>query len=164
MGGKLSPTRIFFTLTKGARVAGKRRGFSSAILLLPHVVPLADRKRRRTNETRFLPPTLWIPIGTSFLALGICCYQLSLPRCCLAFTALPVSATTTVSISVPRTRLVHGVLPYRDFDFVQPPGITIVMGPVALLGRVIGTRDAMAVARCLTALVTGLNAGLAALA
>ena len=62
------------------------------------------------------------------------------------------------------TRLVHGVLPYRDFDFVQPPGITLVMGPVALIGRLIGTRDAMAVARCFTAAVTGLNAALAALA
>jgi tetratricopeptide (TPR) repeat protein len=62
------------------------------------------------------------------------------------------------------TRLVHGVLPYRDFDFLHPPGITILMAPDALLGRLIGTRDAMALARCLTALVTGLNAALAALA
>ena len=29
-------------------------------------------------------------------------------------------------------RLVHGVLPYRDYAFVQPPGITELMSPAAL--------------------------------
>src|SRR6202035_1523463 len=28
-------------------------------------------------------------------------------------------------------RLVHGVMPYRDFAFVQPPGITELMSPAA---------------------------------
>ena len=32
-------------------------------------------------------------------------------------------------------RFVSGVLPYRDFVFVQPPGIVVLMSPVALLGR-----------------------------
>src|SRR5215472_6976370 len=36
-------------------------------------------------------------------------------------------------------RLVHGVLPYRDFAFVQPPGITVLLGPVGLASYLTGT-------------------------
>ena len=104
------------------------------------------------------------PRGAALLALGICAYQLSLPSVLFgihSFTGIGYDDGVYVGAA---TRLVGRVLPYRDFDFVQPPGITIVMGPVALLGRLIGTRDALAVARCLTVLVTGFNAALAALA
>ena len=36
-------------------------------------------------------------------------------------------------------RLVDGALPYRDFILVQPPGITLLMVPAALAGKVAGT-------------------------
>jgi len=36
-------------------------------------------------------------------------------------------------------RLVHGVLPYRDYAFVQPPGIAVLMSPVGLLTYLTGT-------------------------
>lgn len=58
-------------------------------------------------------------------------------------------------------RLVSGQVPYRDFTFVQPPGITLLFSPLALLARHIGTRDGLAIARCVTALVAGANAYLA---
>jgi hypothetical protein len=51
-------------------------------------------------------------------------------------------------------RLVHGVPPYRDFVFAQPPGITLLMVPVALLSKVTGTAWGMAVARILTLLAS----------
>ena len=44
-------------------------------------------------------------------------------------------------------RLAAGVLPYRDFIIVQPPGITLLMTPVALLARVTGTANGMEAAR-----------------
>ncbi len=47
-------------------------------------------------------------------------------------------------------RLVHGALPYRDFVIVQPPGITLLMSPAALLAQVTGTAWGMAVGRILT--------------
>lgn len=50
--------------------------------------------------------------------------------------------------------LVHGVLPYRDFILVQPPGITLLMTPVALLSRLAGTAGAIAVGRILTVLAS----------
>jgi len=47
-------------------------------------------------------------------------------------------------------RLVHGALPYRNFIIVQPPGITLLMSPAALLAQVTGTAWGMAVGRLLT--------------
>lgn len=43
--------------------------------------------------------------------------------------------------------LAHGLLPYRDFLLLHPPGITMLLLPFAALGRLIGDPDAMAVAR-----------------
>lgn len=59
--------------------------------------------------------------------------------------------------------LTHGILPYRDYIFVQPPGITLIMFPVALLARVglIGLPAVMTIGRVLTALVS--SAGIALL-
>jgi hypothetical protein len=50
--------------------------------------------------------------------------------------------------------LAHGVLPYRDFVIVQPPGITLLMTPAALLSRLAGTAWAIAAGRVLTALAS----------
>jgi hypothetical protein len=48
-------------------------------------------------------------------------------------------------------RFAHGALPYRDFVFVQPPGIIWLMAPVALVTKAMGTAGGLAVARVLTA-------------
>jgi len=48
-------------------------------------------------------------------------------------------------------RLVGGVIPYRDFTVMQPPGSFLVMAPVALLAKVTGTAWGLAIARLLTA-------------
>ena len=47
--------------------------------------------------------------------------------------------------------LVHGHLPYRSFAFLQPPGITLLLSPITLLGSLIGEPSAMALARILIA-------------
>lgn len=48
--------------------------------------------------------------------------------------------------------LVDGRLPYRDYVFVHPPVITLLFTPVALAAKVIGTAQAMGLAKILTAL------------
>lgn len=48
-------------------------------------------------------------------------------------------------------RLVGGHLPYRDFVFLHPPGIAIVLAPIAALSHVVGEPAGLAVARLLTA-------------
>jgi hypothetical protein len=50
-------------------------------------------------------------------------------------------------------RLVHGAVPYRDYVLVHPPLITVLLAPFALLGKLVGTADAFAVARLATAAV-----------
>ncbi len=54
--------------------------------------------------------------------------------------------------------LVAGQLPYRDFTFVQPPGITIILAPIALISGHADPRDGLAAARILTGVIVGLNA------
>jgi alpha-1,2-mannosyltransferase len=49
-------------------------------------------------------------------------------------------------------RLINGVVPYRDFVIVQPPGITLLMVPAALLSKLTGAAGAIAAGRILTAL------------
>src|SRR5262244_1123782 len=49
-------------------------------------------------------------------------------------------------------RLVHGVLPYRGYAFVQPPGITELMSPAALESYLGGTASALAIGRLLSVL------------
>jgi alpha-1,2-mannosyltransferase len=48
-------------------------------------------------------------------------------------------------------RLISGVIPYRDFAVVQPPGSFLIMAPVALLAKVTGTAWGLGLARLLTA-------------
>lgn len=54
-------------------------------------------------------------------------------------------------------KLVNGVFPYRDYVLVQPPGIALLLSPVALLAKLIGSDGGMSVARIVTVLVDGLN-------
>ena len=51
-------------------------------------------------------------------------------------------------------RLTQGVVPYRDFAFVQPPGILLLLTPVAALAQVLTAVKALALARILTALAS----------
>ncbi|HLI45032.1 MAG TPA: hypothetical protein VKU92_11280 [Acidimicrobiales bacterium] len=62
--------------------------------------------------------------------------------------------------------LARGLVPYKDFAFVQPPGISLLLAPVAGLFRLagLGTEDVLSAARVMTAIATALGSGLAALA
>ena len=54
-----------------------------------------------------------------------------------------------------------GIMPYRDFVFVQPPGIIEFLSPIGFLARAVGTDHALEVARILTLIVSSANAALA---
>ncbi len=51
-------------------------------------------------------------------------------------------------------RMTEGAIPYKDFAFVQPPGILLLMTPVALVAKLTTTVKALALARLLTALAS----------
>jgi alpha-1,2-mannosyltransferase len=59
--------------------------------------------------------------------------------------------------------LVHGLLPYRDFLFLHPPGIALLLAPFASLADLIGEPQAMLVARLCWIALGGVNAVLCAL-
>jgi alpha-1,2-mannosyltransferase len=51
-------------------------------------------------------------------------------------------------------QLISGALPYHAFAFVQPPGILLLMAPVAVIAKVSTATHAMAAARLLTVLAS----------
>src|SRR6202012_2878336 len=51
-------------------------------------------------------------------------------------------------------RLLHGALPYKDYAFVQPPGIIIVGLPGALIGSLTSQATGLAAARILSVLAS----------
>ena len=51
-------------------------------------------------------------------------------------------------------RMVDGAMPYKDFAFVQPPGILLLISPVALVAKLTTTVQALALARVLTVIAS----------
>jgi hypothetical protein len=81
------------------------------------------------------------------LAVALRLYQLSRPDYLIGVTEYDDGTDFGSAIL-----LIHGDLPYRDFIMVQPPGITLLMAPVALVTKGLGTAWAMGVGRIVTAL------------
>ncbi len=96
-----------------------------------------------------ITPVSAVIMAATVLALGLRGYQLARPGQLLGVAWYDDGVLFGSSL-----RLVHGVLPYRDFIFAQPPGITLLMVPAALLAKVTGTAWGMAVARILTVLAS----------
>jgi alpha-1,2-mannosyltransferase len=94
------------------------------------------------------PATVAIAAAT-LLALGLRLWQLGRPGYLLGLTEYDDGPYFGSAV-----HLVQGVLPYRDFVLVQPPGITLLMTPAALAGKLTGTAWAMAAGRLLTALAS----------
>ena len=116
----------------------------------------APQPERRTG--RFNPVTAVIVIAT-FLALALRVYY----QYTRSGFLLGVNEYDDGPYFGSAVRLVHGVLPYRSFIFVQPPGITLLMSPVGLLTRVIGTAWGLAIGRVLTVLASTAGVVLAGL-
>jgi hypothetical protein len=83
--------------------------------------------------------------GCAVLALLLRGYQLTRPGYLLGVTEYDDGVMFGNAL-----RLVSGSIPYRDFQMVQPPGSMLILAPAALLAKVIGTAQGMAVARVLT--------------
>src|SRR5215831_15534014 len=96
------------------------------------------------------PWTLKAVIMTAtLLAVGLRLYDLSRPDFLLGINEYDEGTDFGSAI-----RLVHGALPYRDFVMVQPPGITLLMFPVALATKAMGTGLGLAAARAITAIAS----------
>src|SRR5579884_666512 len=108
----------------------------------PHPAPVPLLPRRMAETTLV---DLIVAIATA-VALALRLYQLTRPG--LLFGSPQYDDGVDFGSAV---ALVHGYLPYRDFVFVQPPGISLLMAPAALLARITSTDTGFAVARVITA-------------
>lgn len=86
-------------------------------------------------------------LAATLLALGLRVYGLSRPGFLLGINEYDEGTDFGSAI-----RLVHGALPYRDYVMVQPPGITLLMFPVAFATKAAGTDIGLAAGRAITAL------------
>ncbi len=113
--------------------------------------PAAGASRTAAALSRRLPFSLTkvgaVIAAATLLALVLRGYQLARPGHLLGVGDYDDGADFGSALW-----LIHGVLPYRDFVVVQPPGITLLMTPTALLSRLAGTAWAIAAGRILTAL------------
>jgi tetratricopeptide (TPR) repeat protein len=96
-------------------------------------------------------------LAPASVALAICLYQLTMPNVLFGIHGFSGNGYDDGVYLGAAVSFVHGVIPYRDFAFLQPPGVVLLFSPVALIARIAGTRDALAIARCITAAVTALN-------
>ena len=94
------------------------------------------------------PPGVAILAATA-LALALRLYVLSRPGYLTGVTEYDDGVYLGGAI-----RLISGTLPYHGFAFVQPPGILLLMAPVALIAKVSTATHAMAAARLLTVLAS----------
>lgn len=115
---------------------------------------VAPHTWRRWPVTPVTPKAqqLLIAVAVGVLGLGTYLWQLSVP----IYLQLYDSGVYLAGA----IHLVAGVLPYRDFAFVQPPGILVILSPVAVVSRIFGSHDGLVVARVLSAVVTALDASL----
>jgi hypothetical protein len=58
-------------------------------------------------------------------------------------------------------RLLQGVLPYKDYAFIQPPGILVVSLPAAVIAKLTSATTGLAAARIVTACASALCVALA---
>jgi alpha-1,2-mannosyltransferase len=89
-------------------------------------------------------------LAATVVAVGIRLFTLSRP----GFLTSPAAEYDDGVYLGAAIRLTQGVLPYKDFAFVQPPGILLLMSPVALFARMTSTAAGLALARILTALAS----------
>jgi hypothetical protein len=101
-------------------------------------------------------PASLVIIGVALVALAVRLYYFTRPGYLLGVTEYDDGSYFGSAV-----RLVHGVLPYRDFVFVQPPGITLLMAPVAEISKLTGTGTGLAIARVLTMVAGAAGAALA---
>jgi hypothetical protein len=111
-------------------------------------VPLASSAGRRLAGAACL--------GGGLLLVGMCAYQLTRARALAGVQQYDDGVYFASAL-----QLAAGRIPYRDFALVQPPGVPMLMVPVAVLAHLTGSRVGMAIARVVTALVCGADAALA---
>jgi alpha-1,2-mannosyltransferase len=99
----------------------------------------------------WLSPTGLVMLAATGLALALRLFMLSRPLFLTGVTEYDDGVYLGGAI-----RLISGQMPYHGFAFVQPPGMLLLMAPVAVIAKVSTATHAMAAARLLTVLASTL--------
>ncbi|HEY3734690.1 MAG TPA: glycosyltransferase 87 family protein [Streptosporangiaceae bacterium] len=118
----------------------------------------AKRRSEKRQFSRISSRTGLVILLFTVLGLALRVLQLTRPGHLLGVTEYDDGVYLGSAI-----RLVYGVVPYRDFILVQPPGLILLMTPVAALGKITGTAWAMGIGRLLTAAAGAASVTLAGL-
>jgi alpha-1,2-mannosyltransferase len=142
------------SLRRAARpvqAAGARRTGPAAPAASALSVPTAPSTRSGWARLRayWLTPPGVAVLGATLVALVLRLYTLTRPGYLTGVTEYDDGVYLGAAI-----RLLSGSLPYHDFALVQPPGIALLMAPVAVLGKFGPATHAMAAARLLTVLAS----------
>ena len=111
--------------------------------------PTGGPQARSRLAAAWRDPVIVVIAAATVLALGLRIYELSRPGYLLGLTEYDDGSYFGSAI-----HLLQGILPYRDFIFVQPPGIILLMAPAALIGKLTSTASGMAIGRVLTMLAS----------
>jgi alpha-1,2-mannosyltransferase len=112
---------------------------------------LQDMLRPDVLRAYWLSPAGLVILAATGLSLALRLFMLSRPLFLTGVTEYDDGVYLGGAI-----RLISGALPYHDFAFVQPPGILLLMAPVAVIAKVSTATHAMAAARLLTVLASAL--------
>lgn len=108
--------------------------------------------RKDSNERVFRDPRFWLALGFALLAIVVRLSLLSVPGRLTGLSEYDDGVYLGAAL-----RLVEGILPYKDYVFVQPPGIIVLLGPIGLIARGIGSLNALIIMRFVTVAVSALN-------
>src|ERR1700722_15767664 len=102
------------------------------------------------HRLRAMPPTGLVIIAATVLALALRLFLVTRPG---FLTSGTVEYDDGVYLGA-ALRLVHGALPYKDYAFVQPPGIIVLALPGALIGSLTSQGTGRAAVRVRSALAS----------
>jgi hypothetical protein len=110
-----------------------------------------DDTGKKTERPATGPRAYWLsPVGVTIilatmLALGLRVFILTRPGLLTGVTEYDDGVYLGGAI-----RLTQGLLPYKDYSFVQPPGILLLMTPAAVVARLSTTAAALGTVRVLS--------------
>jgi hypothetical protein len=109
-----------------------------------------ERAESPGGRLRALPPTGLAILAATVLALALRLFLLTRPG---FLTSGTVEYDDGVYLGA-GMRLLHGAMPYKDYAFVQPPGIIVIALPAGLVGTLTSQATGLAVARVLSVLAS----------
>lgn len=111
-----------------------------------------------SSVARRLSRAQWLALLVPALAcLGLCVYQLLLPHALTGVQSYTGGGYDDGVHIATALRLTGLSFPYRDYVFLHPPGIAVLLFPLGVIGRLTSEQDALILGRVLMAAIAVAN-------